>query len=125
MLKESITDAPPTFQHYSHRSTYIAAGGHLSHTVRSAVSRSGVRADPFAWTPAAARWPRRNLARRVQGIAPGIRNDVISVETPRLAAGTYPIEVGLASPSTQKADVALAIRGVGPWYPLGTATITN
>jgi hypothetical protein len=46
-------------------------------------------------------------------------------DTAELAAGTYPIKIGLAPPGIKDPDITLAIQGEGPWYLLGTVKLTN
>jgi Domain of unknown function (DUF4832) len=61
----------------------------------------------------------------MRGFAPGTRTDVVSVETGGMAAGTYPVEIGLAPTAAKNPDITLAILGEGPWYSLGTVTLTK
>jgi hypothetical protein len=61
----------------------------------------------------------------MRGFAPGKRADVASVETKGMAAGTYPIEIGLAAAAVENPDISLAILGEGPWYRLGTILLQN
>jgi Domain of unknown function (DUF4832) len=61
----------------------------------------------------------------MRGFAPGTCADVTAVQTGRLAAGTYPLEIGLAPPAVESPDISLAILGEGPWYRLGTIALQN
>jgi hypothetical protein len=61
----------------------------------------------------------------MQGFAPGERADVAAVQTGRLAAGTYSVEIGLAPLAVENPDISLAILGEGPWYRLGTIALQN
>jgi hypothetical protein len=61
----------------------------------------------------------------MQGFTPGERAEVTAVQTGRLAAGTYPVEIGLAPPADENPDIRLAILGEGPWYRLGTIALQN
>jgi hypothetical protein len=61
----------------------------------------------------------------MRGFLPGTRTDVVTIETADMAAGTYPVEIGLAPPATRGPDITLAIAGEGPWYRLGTVTLRN
>ena len=59
----------------------------------------------------------------MRGFAPGMRTDVVSVETGGMAPGIYAIEIGLAPTAAKNPDITLAIPGEGPWYSLGTITL--
>jgi hypothetical protein len=61
----------------------------------------------------------------MRGFVPGTRTDVISVDTAQLAAGIYPLEIALGSLASENPDIALAIEGDGPWYPLGKVTLID
>jgi hypothetical protein len=60
----------------------------------------------------------------MKGFLPGSRADVATVATTGLAAGTYPVSIGLAPIGSQSPDINLAISGTGPWYILGNITIS-
>jgi hypothetical protein len=61
----------------------------------------------------------------MKGFLPGTRTDTLTVNTAGLAAGTYPVAIGLAAPGSQNPDITLAIQGAGPWYPLANVTIAT
>lgn len=61
----------------------------------------------------------------MRDFVPGMRTDVILVETEGMTAGTHPIEIGLAPPAAKNPDITLAILGEGPWYSLGTVTLKD
>ena len=61
----------------------------------------------------------------MKGFLPGTRTDMATIGTRGLRPGTHLVQIGLAPPGSENPDVALAIRGTGPWYPLGTIQITD
>ena len=50
--------------------------------------------------------------------------DIVSLNTQGLAAGSYPLQIGLAAPG-ETPDITLAIANGGPWYSVGTVNITD
>ena len=61
----------------------------------------------------------------MKGFLPGTRTDVATIGTQGLAAGTYPVRIGLAAPGSQTPDITLAIQGMRLWYTLGNVIITD
>ncbi|PBC06792.1 DUF4832 domain-containing protein [Mesorhizobium sp. WSM3859] len=61
----------------------------------------------------------------MQGFLPGDRTDTVTIGTAGLAAGTYPVQIGLAPPGSETPDITLAIRGDGPWYMLGKLVVRH
>jgi hypothetical protein len=61
----------------------------------------------------------------MRGFSPGMRTDVAMIDTGNLRPGKYEIKVGLGPPESRAPDIALAIEGQGPWYPLGSVTLSQ
>ncbi len=61
----------------------------------------------------------------MQGFLPGQRRDDLTVRTNGSSPGRYSVQIGLAPPRRDSPDIALAIQGEGPWYPLGTVELRN
>jgi hypothetical protein len=59
----------------------------------------------------------------MRGFLPGTRDDVVSIPTRGLPAGTYEVRIGLGPPQSHIPDITLAIDGQGPWYTLGEVTL--
>jgi hypothetical protein len=59
----------------------------------------------------------------MKGFLPGTRTNVATIDTRGLAAGTHPVQIGLAAAGSQDPDITLAIQGTGPWYTLGDLAI--
>jgi hypothetical protein len=61
----------------------------------------------------------------MRGFLPGTRTDTPTISVKGLAAGTYPVQIGLAAPGSFAPDITLAIAGAGPWYALGNLIVGN
>jgi hypothetical protein len=55
----------------------------------------------------------------LRGFLPGRREDVAGIDVRNFPPGQYPVRIGIGPPQSRTPDVALAIEGQGPWYPLG------
>jgi hypothetical protein len=61
----------------------------------------------------------------MKGFLPGTRTDTPTIGVKGLVPGTYPVQIGLATPGSFAPDITLAISGAGPWYTLGNLVIGN